>query len=354
MRSRLLECVPNFSEGVNQDTLDQIAQAVCSVEGVSLLNVDPGVATNRTVFTFIGRPEAVVEAAFRSVQRAQELIDMRRHKGEHPRIGATDVLPLVPIEGVSISEAAQYARALAKRVGDELNIPVYCYEKAAFSAQRQNLATCRQGEYEGLSKKMADSLWQPDFGPLEFTESVARSGATVIGARDFLLAVNFNLNTTSVSLANEIALDVRERGRAKRENGRKVVDKNGDVVMVGGTLKGTKAIGWYIAEYGISQVSMNITDLNATKLHQAFEEVSQKAIARGARVTGTEIIGMLPLRVMIEAGKYYLNLQNQSTDISESDIINIAIRSMGLNDIVPFDPQSKIIELSLKNHSVVK
>lgn len=348
MKKRLLECVPNFSEGVDRQILDQIAEAVRSVEGVSLLNIDPGVATNRTVFTFIGEPEAVVEAAFLGVKKAQELIDMRGHKGEHPRIGSTDVLPLVPIEGVSMEEAVEYARGLAQRVGGELGIPVYCYEKAAFSEKRQNLADCRSGEYEGLSKKMSDKEWIPDFGPQQFNESVARSGATVIGARDFLLAVNFNLNTTSVRRANAIAFDVRERGRAKREGnpitGKKVVDSNCEVVMMPGTLKGTKAIGWYIAEYGIAQVSMNIVDMNATSLHEAFEEVSKKAAARGVKVTGTEIIGLLPLRAIIEAGKYYLNLQNRSLGVSESEIVKIAVRSMGLNDIAPFDPQEKIIE----------
>ncbi|MEG1935789.1 MAG: glutamate formimidoyltransferase, partial [Rikenellaceae bacterium] len=330
------------------------ADAVSSVDGVSLLNVDPGRATNRTVFTFIGEPEAVVEAAFRAEQKAQELIDMRFHKGEHPRIGATDVLPLVPIEGVTMEEAVALARQLSKRVGEELGIPVYCYENAASMPSRRNLAACRSGQYEGLKLKISSADWKPDFGPCEFNSSVARSGASVIGARDFLLAVNFNLNTTSVELATDVAYDVRERGRAKREgdmaSGKKIIDENGNVVMVPGTLKGVKAIGWYIEEYGIAQVSMNITDMNLTPLHKAFEEVSAKAAARGLRVTGTEIIGLLPLRAIVEAGEYYLNRQHcQTTNIAESEIVKIAVRSMGLSDITPFDPNKKIIEYLIEH-----
>lgn len=348
MKRKLLECVPNFSEGCNKQILNQIADVVRSVSGVTLLNVDPGVATNRTVFTFIGEPEAVVEAAFLSVKTAQELIDMRFHKGEHPRIGATDVLPLVPVDGVTMDEAVEYARRLAKRVGEELNIPVYCYESAAYTLNRRNLAHCRSGEYEGLSKKLQDPNWKPDFGPSEFNQTVAKSGATIIGARDFLLAVNFNLNTTSTRRANAIAFDVREKGRAKREGnsitGKKIVDNIGEVVMIPGTLKGTKAIGWYIEEYGIAQVSMNITNINETSLHEAYEEVSKKAAERGVKVTGTEVVGLLPLKVLIDAGKYYLNLQHRSAAISESEIVKIAIVSMGLNDLTLFKPQEKIIE----------
>ncbi len=352
---KLIECVPNFSEGRDMDVINRIVAAIGSVDGVSVLNVDPGAATNRTVVTFIGEPEAVTEAAFRGVAKAQELIDMRRHTGEHPRIGATDVLPLVPVSGVTMEEAAGLARGLAERVGNELGIPVYCYENAAYEEKRCNLASCRAGEYEGLEKKLADPSWRPDYGPSEYNESVARSGASVIGARDFLLAVNFNLNTTSTRRANAIAFDVREKGRPKREGGspvgKKILDAEGNVVMLPGTLKGTKAIGWYIEEYGIAQVSMNIVDMNATPLHVAYEEVCRKAEARGVRVTGCEVVGLLPRKVLIDAGKYYLKLQKRSTGVSEEELVKIAVRSMSLSDLAPFKPEERVIEYLIADKS---
>ncbi len=352
---KLIECVPNFSEGRDMDVINRIVAAIGSVDGVSVLNVDPGAATNRTVVTFIGEPEAVTEAAFRGVAKAQELIDMRRHTGEHPRIGATDVLPLVPVSGVTMEEAAGLARGLAERVGNELGIPVYCYENAAYEEKRCNLASCRAGEYEGLEKKLADPSWRPDYGPSEDNESVARSGASVIGARDFLLAVNFNLNTTSTRRANAIAFDVREKGRPKREGGspvgKKILDAEGNVVMLPGTLKGTKAIGWYIEEYGISQVSMNIVDMNATPLHVAYEEVCRRAEARGVRVTGCEVVGLLPRKVLIDAGKYYLKLQKRSTGVSEEELVKIAVRSMSLSDLAPFKPEERVIEYLIADKS---
>ena len=355
MMKKLIECVPNFSEGRNMQVINRITDEIKSVKGVVLLDVDPGEATNRTVVTFIGEPEAVCEAAFRAVRKAKELIDMRSHHGEHPRMGATDVCPLVPVSGITMEETVVYARKLAKRVGEELGIPVYCYESAAFSPDRRNLAVVREGEYEGLQNKLANPAMKPDFGPDEFTEPVAKSGASVIGARDFLLAVNFNLNTTSTRRANAIAFDVRERGRVKREGnpitGKKVIDENGKEVMIPGTLKGTKAIGWYIAEYGIAQVSMNITDINSTPLHVAFEEVCNKAAARGIRVTGTEIVGMMPKRVLIDAGKYYLRKQHRSAGIAESEIIKIAVKSMGLDDLRPFEPDEKVIEYMIADKS---
>ncbi len=337
------------------DVINRIVAAIGSVDGVSVLNVDPGAATNRTVVTFIGEPEAVTEAAFRGVAKAQELIDMRRHTGEHPRIGATDVLPLVPVSGVTMEEAAGLARGLAERVGNELGIPVYCYENAAYEEKRCNLASCRAGEYEGLEKKLADPSWRPDYGPSEYNESVARSGASVIGARDFLLAVNFNLNTTSTRRANAIAFDVREKGRPKREGGspvgKKILDAEGNVVMLPGTLNGTKAIGWYIEEYGIAQVSMNIVDMNATPLHVAYEEVCRKAEARGVRVTGCEVVGLLPRKVLIDAGKYYLKLQKRSTGVSEEELVKIAVRSMSLSDLAPFKPEERVIEYLIADKS---
>ncbi len=352
---KLIECVPNFSEGRDMDVINRIVAAIGSVDGVSVLNVDPGAATNRTVVTFIGEPEAVTEAAFRGVAKAQELIDMRRHTGEHPRIGATDVLPLVPVSGVTMEEAAGLARGLAERVGNELGIPVYCYENAAYEEKRCNLASCRAGEYEGLEKKLADPSWRPDYGPSKYNESVARSGASVIGARDFLLAVNFNLNTTSTRRANAIAFDVREKGRPKREGGspvgKKILDAEGNVVMLPGTLKGTKAIGWYIEEYGIAQVSMNIVDMNATPLHVAYEEVCRKAEARGVRVTGCEVVGLLPRKVLIDAGKYYLKLQKRSTGVSEEELVKIAVRSMSLSDLAPFKPEERVIEYLIADKS---
>lgn len=345
---KLIECVPNFSEGRDMAVIDQITAEIKAVNGVSLLDVDPGYATNRTVVTFIGEPDEVCEAAFRAIRKAKELIDMRHHHGAHPRIGATDVCPLVPVSGVTMEETVAYARRLAERVGQELAIPVYCYESAAFTPERKNLAVVREGEYEGLANKLACPETQPDFGPSDFNEETARSGATIIGARDFLLAVNFNLNTTSTRRANAIAFDVREKGRVKREGnpitGKKVLDAAGNEVYIPGTLKGTKAIGWYIKEYGIAQVSMNITDINVTPLHVAFEEVCAKATARGVRVTGTEIVGLVPKRVLIDAGKYFLKKQHRSDGIAESEVIKIAVKSLGLDDLAPFNADEKVIE----------
>lgn len=331
--------------------IKQITDEISRQDGVKLLDVDPGFSTNRTVVTFVGPPDEVLDAAFLAVKKAQELIDMRRHKGDHPRFGATDVLPLVPISGVTMDECAEYARKLAERIGDELGIPVYLYENAAAEDKRRNLANCREGEYEGLRDKLADPEWKPDFGPAEFNESVARSGATAVGARDFLIAVNFNLNTTSTRRANAIAFDVREKGRARREGnpitGKIVTDEKGEPVMLPGTLKGTKAIGWYIAEYGIAQVSMNITNLSDTPLHVAFDEVSEKAAARGVRVTGLEIVGLVPKNAILNAGKHYLAKQGRSLGITDAEIIKIAIKSMGLDDLKPFVPGEKIIEYVL-------
>ncbi|MGB2752794.1 MAG: glutamate formimidoyltransferase [Pyrinomonadaceae bacterium] len=348
---KLIECVPNFSEGRDMAVMKQITDEIDRVEGVKLLDVDPGYSTNRTVVTFVGTPDEVVEAAFQAVKKAQELIDMRRHKGDHPRFGATDVCPLIPISGVTMDECAEYARKLGERIGGELCIPVYLYENAAMHEIRRNLANCREGEYEGLKDKIASTDWKPDFGPPEFNESVARSGAVAVGARDFLIAVNFNLNTTSTRRANAIAFDVREKGRTKREGnpitGKIVKDENGEPVMLPGTLKGTKAIGWYIAEYGIAQVSMNITNLAETPLHIAFEEVREKARNRGLRVTGLEIVGLVPKKAIIDAGKYYLAKQGRSLGITEAETIKIAVKSMGLDDLKPFVAAEKIIEYVL-------
>ncbi|MBR7183152.1 MAG: glutamate formimidoyltransferase [Alistipes sp.] len=355
MSKRIIECVPNFSEGRDREIISQITEAITSAADVSLLDVDPGEATNRTVVTFAGSPEDVVQAAFAGVKRAAQLIDMRNHKGAHPRMGATDVLPLIPVSGVTLEECAALARDLAKRIADELNIPVYCYEAAAFTPERKNLAVCREGEYEGLSKRFATSDGAPDFGARAFDDSVARTGATAVGARDFLIAVNFNLNTTSTRRANAIAFDVREKGRPLREGnpivGKIVKDENGEPVMRPGTLKGTKAIGWFIDEYGIAQVSMNITDIATTPLHIAFDEVCRKADARGVRVTGTEIVGLVPKRAIIEAGKYFLKKQHRSTGISEEEIIRIAVKSMGLDELKPFKAEEKIIEYMLEKQN---
>lgn len=353
---RIVECVPNFSEGRNKEVIDAIvaaidkggAEANCGNPGVKILNVDPGEATNRTVVTFIGSPEAVAEAAYAGVKCAGELIDMRQHHGAHPRSGATDVLPFIPVSGVTLQDCAEIARKTAERIYNELEIPCYCYEAAAFKPQRKNLAVCRAGEWEALPEKMSDPDRMPDFGPGKYTAKAAVSGATNVGARDFLIAVNFNLNTTSTRRANAIAFDVREKGRPKREGdpivGKIVKDADGKTVMIPGTLKGCKAIGWYIEEYGIAQVSMNITDINLTPLHVAFEEVCRAAQARGLRVTGTEIVGLVPKRTLIDAGKYFLEKQQRSTGISEAEIMKIAIKSMGLDDLKPFDPKEKVIE----------
>ena len=354
---RIIECVPNFSEGRNKLVIDAIVEAIrnggknadCAEPGVKVLDVDPGEATNRTVVTFAGSPEAVMEAAFEGVRKAGELIDMRDHHGAHPRSGATDVLPLIPISGITLEECALLARQLAERIFRELGIACYCYEAAAYTPERKNLAVCRSGEYEALPQKIADEKLKPDFGPAEYNDTIARSGAINVGARDFLIAVNFNLNTTSTALANEVAFDVRERGRAKRENGKIVKDAEGKSVMIPGTLKGCKAIGWYIDEYGIAQVSMNITDINATPLHKAFDEVCRAAQARGLRVSGTEIIGLLPKRSLIEAGKYFLEKQQRSTGIPEAEIMKIAIKSMGLEDLRPFDVREKVIEFLIED-----
>lgn len=355
MEKRIIECVPNFSEGRDRRIIDSICEAISAAGGVEILDVDPGEATNRTVVTFVGEPEAVVEAAFEGVRRAAELIDMRHHHGAHPRMGATDVLPLIPVAGVTLEECAAMARKLAERIAAELKVPTYCYEAAAFTPARRNLAVCRAGEYEALPKKMEDETGKPDFGARAFDEGVARTGATAVGARDFLIAVNFNLNTTSTRRANAIAFDVREKGRPAREGGKltgkPMKDENGKPVMIPGTLKGTKAIGWFIDEYGIAQVSMNITDIAATPLHRAFDEVSRAAAARGLRVTGTEIVGLLPKRALIEAGRHYLHMQQRSTGIPDSEIIKIAVKSMGLDDLKPFDPAEKVIEYMLESKS---
>lgn len=335
------------------NVIKQITGEIERVEGVRLLDVDPGASTNRTVVTFVGGPEEVIEAAFQAVKKAQELIDMRVHKGDHPRFGATDVCPLVPVAGITMEETADYAHKLGRRIGEQLGIPVFAYENAATEEKRRNLASCREGEYEGLKDRICTEEWKPDFGPSEFTENVARSGAVAVGARDFLIAVNFNLNTTSKRRANAIAFDVREKGRPMREGnpitGKIVTDENGEQVMIPGTLKGTKAIGWFIEEYGIAQVSMNITNLSQTPLHVAFDEVSEKAAARGVRVTGLEIVGLVPKSALLEAGKHYLRKQRRSLGIAEAEIIKIAIKSMGLDDLKPFDPNEKVIEYLLES-----
>lgn len=323
----------------------QITEVIEGVEGVKLLDVDPGKATNRTVVTFVGSPEEVSEAAFRAIAKASRLIDMRRHKGEHPRMGATDVCPFVPVANISMEETAEYARKLARRVGEELGISVFCYESAAFSPERKNLANIRAGEYEGMAEKLKDPQWKPDFGPAELNPT---AGVTAIGARDFLVAFNVNLNTTSTRRANAIAFDVREKGRTLRDgdavNGKPVKDENGDAVYIPGTLKSVKAIGWFIEEYGIAQISMNLTNISVTPVHVAFDEVCKKADERGVRVTGSELVGLIPLKAMLEAGKYFLRKQQRSCGVSESELIKIAIKSMGLDDLKPFNPKEKIIE----------
>ena len=355
---QLIECVPNFSEGRDMSIIKQITDVIESVEGIKLLDVDPGVATNRTVVTFVGEPEFVCEAAFLAVKKASEVIDMRKHHGAHPRMGATDVCPLVPVSNISMEETVEYARKLAKRIGEELEIPIYCYEFAAFQEVRRNLANNRAGEYEGLAKKMETPEWKPDFGPCKWNEKVAASGATNVGARIFLVAVNFNLNTTSTRRANAIAFDVREKGRPEREGnpitGKIKKDENGKEIWIPGTLKGTKAIGWFIDEYGIAQVSMNITDINQTSLHVAFEEVCAKAQQRGIRISGAEIVGLLPKKSIIDAGKYFLAKQQRSLGISEEEIIKIAVKSMGLDELKPFVAEDKIIEYLLEKDNKQK
>ncbi|MFA5817011.1 MAG: glutamate formimidoyltransferase [Bacteroidales bacterium] len=344
MNKRLIECVPNFSEGNNLSIIKQITDQIESVSGIRLLDVDPGKATNRTVVTFVGTPEDVIEAAFLGIRKACEVIDMRHHKGEHPRFGATDVCPFVPVSGVTMEEAAEYARILARRVGEELQIPVYCYEFAAFEEKRKNLANIRSGEYEGLSEKLKDPEWKPDFGPAEF---VPRTGSIAIGARNFLVAYNVNLNTTSTRRANSIAFDIREAGRVLRQ---------GEPARIPGSLKKVKAIGWYIEEYGIAQISINLTDISVTPIHVAFEEVCNKAIERGMRVTGSELVGLVPLDAMLQAGRYFLKKQQRSTGIPEKEIIKIAVKSLGLDDLKPFVAEEKIIEYILAdqyNHPLI-
>jgi glutamate formiminotransferase/formiminotetrahydrofolate cyclodeaminase len=346
---QIIECVPNFSEGRELEVIRLITEEIEKVPGIKLLNVDPGYATNRTVVTFAGEPDAVVEAAFQAIKKASELIDMRHHTGEHPRFGATDVCPLVPVSGITMEETAEYARALAKRVGEELQIPVYCYEEAAFDPQRKSLANCRSGEYEGLPAKIVTEEWKPDFGPASFH---ARSGATAIGARNFLIAYNINLNTNSVRRANSIAFDVREAGRILREGdpmtGKIVNDEKGEPVRIPGTLKKVRAIGWYIKEYKMAQISMNLTDITATPVHVAFDEVCNRAAERGIRVTGSELIGIVPLNCMLDAGKYFLHKQKRSSGIPDEEIIEMAVHSLGLNELSPFEPKKRIIEYLLR------
>ncbi len=345
---KLIECVPNFSEGRDMHIIKQITDQIESVEGVSLLDVDPGAATNRTVVTIVGEPEQVIEAAFLAVKKAAELIDMRKHKGEHPRMGATDVCPLIPVANISMEETVEYARKLAKRIGKELDISVYCYENAAFKPERSNLANCRAGEYEGLAEKFTRAEWKPDFGPDTLNE---KAGATAVGARDFLVAFNVNLNTTSTRRANAIAFDVRERGRVKREGnpitGKIVKDEKGNQVYIPGSLKAVKAIGWFIEEYGVAQISMNLTNISITPVHIAFDEVCRKADARGVRVTGSELVGLIPLKALTDAGKYFLEKQQRSLGVDEAELIKIAVKSMGLDELKPFNPQEKIIEYKL-------
>ncbi len=352
MQRRLIECVPNISEGRDRAKIDAIAAVVETVEGVRLLDVDPGKATNRTVITFVGEPEPVCEAAFRLIRKTQELIDMRGHRGEHPRFGATDVCPLVPISGISMEETAKYARQLGERVGKELAIPVYCYEFAASEEKRRNLANNRSGEYEGLPKKLKDPAWKPDFGPAEFTDSVARSGAVAIGARNFLVAYNVNLNTTSTRRANAIAFDIREAGRVLRDGdpltGKPILDANGEPQKIPGKLKAVKGIGWYIEEYGIAQVSLNLTDISVTPVHIAFDEACKSAAERGIRVTGSELVGLIPKQSLLDAADFYLARQERSLGISEREKIKLAVKSLGLDDLGPFDPQKKVIEYMLE------
>jgi len=358
MQKQLIECVPNISEGRDMHKIQEIAKQVETVEGVKLLDIDSGKATNRTVITFVGEPDAVVEAAYRLIRKAKELIDMRHHSGEHPRFGATDVCPLVPIANITMEETAKYARKLGERVGADLHIPVYLYENAATEEKRRNLANVRSGEYEGLSDKLTNPEWKPDFGPAQFDSEVAQSGAVAISARDFLVAYNINLNTTSTRRANAIAFDIREAGRVKREGnpvtGKKVLDNNGKPVRIPGKFKGVKGIGWYIEEYGIAQVSYNITDINVAPVHLVFDESVKAADSRGVRVTGSEIIGLVPKKVMLDAADYFLTKQNRSLGISEKEKIKIAVKSLGADDLKAFNPNEKIIEYLLEDDSKQK
>ena len=352
---QLIECVPNFSEGRDMNIINQITAQAETVEGVKLLDVDPGAATNRTVVTLVGTPDQVMEAAFRCIKKAKELIDMSKHHGAHPRFGATDVCPLVPVSNISMEETVEYARKLAQRVGQELEIPVYCYENAAFTPQRRNLAHCRSGEYEGLAAKLKNAEWKPDFGPAEFLPA---TGAIAVGARDFLVAYNVNLNTTSTRRANAVAFDIREKGRPVREGnsvtGKIKKDENGKEIWTPGSLKACKAIGWFIEEYGIAQVSINLTNISITPVHIAFDECCRKAQERGLRVTGSEIIGLLPLKALTDAGKYFLRKQQRSVGVSEDELIKIAIKSLGLDDLKPFNPDEKIIEYVLRDNTKKK
>ncbi len=347
---QLIECVPNFSEGLDLSIIKQITDECEKVDGIKLLNVDPGKTTNRTVVTFVGTPQAVIDAAFNAIKKAGELIDMSKHKGEHPRMGATDVCPLIPIKNISLEQTAIYAQKLAKRVGEELNLPIYLYEEAQTNKKRSNLSEIRAGEYEGYFKKILLPEWKPDFGPQIFDE---KRGATVIGARDFLVAYNINLNTTSTRRANSIAFDVREAGRVLRDGdpitGKVILNADGSPKSIPGSLKSVKAIGWYIQEYGVCQISMNLTNINITPIHIAFDEVVKKASDRGIRVTGSELIGLIPLKGMLDAGKYFLNKQKRSVGVSESELIKIAVKSMGLDELAPFNPEERIIEYVLKN-----
>ena len=352
MSKQLIECVPNFSEGRDLQIIKQITGAIESVEGIRILDIDSGKATNRTVVTLVGSPEAVIEGAFQGIKKASELIDMRKHKGEHPRMGATDVCPLIPVSGITMEQTVKYAKKLGARVAKELNIPVYLYESAATTEERKNLATIRAGEYEGYAEKILKPEWKPDFGEAKFN---AKSGATVIGARDFLVAYNINLNTTSTRRANSIAFDVREAGRVKRKGdsvtGEIIKDENGNSVSVPGTLKSVKAIGWYIEEYGIAQISMNLTNINITPVHIAFDEVCKRAEERGIRVTGSELVGVIPKKSLVDAGKYFLNKQQRSIGVSEEELIKIAVKSLGLDELSPFEPKKKIIEYLLESES---
>ena len=352
MQKRIIECVPNFSEGRNLETIKQITDVIEAQKGVKLLDVDPGEATNRTVVTFVGEPEAVVDTAVAAIKRAIELIDMRQHKGAHPRMGACDVCPLSPVSGITLEECAELARGLAKRIAEELNVPTYCYEAAAFTPERRNLAVCRAGEYEALPEKMQNEEKKPDFGARPYDEGVARTGATAVGARDFLVAVNYNLNTTSTRRANAIAFDVREKGRPMREGnpitGKIMKDEKGNTIMKPGTLKACKAIGWFIEEYGIAQVSMNMTNLSVTPLHVAFDEVCRAADARGVRVTGAEIVGLVPKSALVDAGRHFLRKQNRSTGLPERELVRIAIESMGLSNLKEFKPEEKVVEYILE------
>ena len=352
---QLIECVPNISEGRNKIIIDKIVDVVDSVDGVKLLNVDPGKATNRTVITFVGEPEKVIEAAFLLIQKAQELINMSLHKGEHPRMGAVDVCPLIPISNISMEETVEYAHKLSERVGNDLNIPVYCYENAATEQKRINLSNCRSGEYEGLSKKIITKEWKPDYGPNDFNESVVKSGVTAISARDFLIAYNINLNSTSSRRANAIAFDLREAGRIKREgdkiSGKIIKDSKGNPLRQPGLFKNLKGIGWYIEEYGIAQISYNLTNINVTSLHDVFEKTCERATARGLRVTGSELIVLVPKKVLIDAGKYFLKKQSRSLAIPERDIIQIAVKTLGLDELQPFNQDERIIEYALKNEN---